>query len=309
MSRGSPPIDCTLAVADIVSQELALLDELEGLLLVAAGRSERITPAAVARDTDLSRAAAGDLFRQLQHCDAVQRDSYDPELVEARFSVDATRTRQLLERTRETIRTLAAHRERVPTTEVTPLVTFPDDPSFSGATAASFGMDGLLTTLASEIKRSDSEIVLLSPFFEGEGFGRLADVLLDALDRGVELTIVTRYLRDTGSHNYGVIQEFVNRASERGVASGVSLIDYTAWARDVPDDDRRQGGETPKYTLHAKMMLFDARAAYVGSANITDYGFDRYLELGVLIEGAKVSSFENLCEFLLESDGAVPVTI
>jgi putative cardiolipin synthase len=171
------------------------------------------------------------------------------------------------------------------------------------------GMDGLLSTLASQVKRTEHEIVLLSPFFEGEGFGRLADVLLDALERDIELTIVTRYLSDPDSHNYGVIESFIERATDRGVASMVSLIDYTVWSNATPASERRQGGENPKFTLHAKVMLFDTRAAYVGSANITDYGFDRYLELGVLLEGSKVASFRDLCEFLLGSDGAVSVEL
>lgn len=170
-------------------------------------------------------------------------------------------------------------------------------------------MDGLLSTLASQIKRCDSEIILLSPFFEGEGFGRLADVLLDALEREVELTIVTRYLSDTDSHNYHVIQSFMDRVAEQEVASRVSLVDYTVWHDGTPIEERTQGGENPQFTLHAKVMLFDSRAAYVGSANVTDYGFDRYLELGVLLEGAKVTPFRELCTFLLDSTGAVRVDI
>ncbi|WP_323677693.1 phospholipase D-like domain-containing protein [Halorubellus sp. PRR65] len=309
MTRRSPDTDRALAIADIVDHEEALLDELEGLLLVAAGRSERISPAAVARDTRLSREAATDLFRQLLEGNVVQRTTYDAELVETPCSVDAGRARTIFEHTQESIRIIDAHRDRVPITEVTPLVTFPDDPEFSEATPASMGMEGLLSTLASQVKRTEHEIVLLAPFFEGEGFGRLADVLLDALERGVELTIVTRYLLDPDSHNYGVIESFMERAAERGVASMVSLIDYTVWSSDTPASERRQGGENPKFTLHAKVMLFDTRAAYVGSANITDYGFDRYLELGVLLEGSKVASFRDLCEFLLGSDGAVSVTL
>lgn len=309
MSSQYPVIDRTLAIADIAEHDETLLDELEGLLLIAAGRGERLSPAAVARDTRLSRVAATDLFRQFLQCNVVQRESYETDLVETRFTVDADRTRQVLERTRESIRILATYQERVPTTTVTPLVTFPDDPAFSGTTAASFEMDGLLSTLASQIKRCDSEIILLSPFFEGEGFGRLADVLLDALERGVELTIVTRYLSDTDSHNYHVIQSFMDRVAKQEVTSRVSLVDYTVWHDGTPMEERTQGGENPQFTLHAKVMLFDSRAAYVGSANVTDYGFNRYLELGVLLEGAKVTPFRKLCTFLLDSAGAVHVDI
>ncbi|WP_123078963.1 phospholipase D-like domain-containing protein [Halarchaeum sp. CBA1220] len=309
MTKHRSTADRLLAISDLLDQDEELLDELEGLLLVCAGRSERLSPAAVARDTPLSREAATDLFRQLSECGVVHREGYETELVEARFRVEGTRTREIFDQTREAIQIVDAHRERVPTTDVTPLVTFPDDPAFGTTTAASYGMDGLLSTLASQAKRCEREIILLSPFFEGGGLGRLADVLLDALERGVEVTIVTRYLSDPDSHNYGVITSFSERAAERGVSSHLSLVDYTVWDEDTPPQKRTQGGENPRFTLHAKVMLFDSRAAYVGSANVTDYGFDRYLELGVLLEGAKVSSFRELCLFLLESDGAVPVSV
>lgn len=301
--------DRLLAIADILDEDEALLDELEGLLLVSAGRTERLSPAAMARDTPLSREAATDLFRQLSECGVIHREGYQTELVEARFAVDGTRTREIFNRTRDAIRVVDAHRDRVPTTGVTPLVTFPDDPAFSEMTAASFGMDGLLSTLATQVKRCENEIVLLSPFFEGEGFGRLADVLLDALEREVEVTIVTRYLSDSDSHNHSVIASFNDQAVERGVSSKLSLVDYTVWGDDTPIEKRTQNGANPRFTLHAKVMLFDSRAAYIGSANVTDYGFDRYLELGVLLEGAKVSSFRELCAFLLESEGAVPTSV
>ena len=309
MARPSPTIDRALTIADIVDHKEEFLDELEGIFLVSAGRSERISPAAVARDTELSREAATDLFRQLLQAEAVQREAYEAELVDTQCRVDPTRTREIFERTQQSIRTLAAQQQRVPTTEVTPLVTFPDDPAFGGSTPASFDMEGLLSALASQVKRTEREIVLLSPFFEGDGLGRLADVLLDALNRGVELTIVTRYLADSDSHNYDVIESFMQRASEQGVISEITLVDYTVWEDTTPIGKQRQNGENPQFTLHAKVMLFDSRAAYVGSANVTDYGFNRYLELGVLLEGATVTAFRDLCEFLLDSDGAVAVDL
>ena len=51
-------------------------------------------------------------------------------------------------------------------------------------------------------------------------------------------------------------------------------------------------------------MLFDEEAAYVGSANVTDYGFDRYLELGVLLRGPPVTRYRRLLESLLSSDAS-----
>lgn len=284
-----------------------LLNEVEGALLLAAGRGEQISPAALARDTKLSREATIDLFRQLGESDTVKRSRYETELVETSFDVSADLVRETFTQVREAIQILEAQQERAPRTVVTPLITFPDDPAFNGVTSSSFGMENLLSTLVSQVKRCDNEIVLLSPFFEGDGFGRLADVLLNALNRDVELTIVTRYLADTGSHNYSVIQSFMDRVAVEGLASNVSLVDYTVWDGETPA--KHQNRVNPKYTLHAKMMLFDAQAVYIGSANVTDYGFNRYLEMGVLLEGTKVTSFRQLCDHLLGSEGAIEISM
>lgn len=309
MNEDMTSADRALAIAETVGHEQAVLDEVEGHLLVAAGRSTSITPAAIGRETPLSRDAAGDLFRQLDRVGAIHRESHATSVVESRYTVDAAALRGALDAARDAIQIVAAYHERQPETDVTPLVTFPTDPSFAETTPSAFGMDGLMSTLTSEIKQSTENIRLLSPFFEQEGFDRLADVLLDALERGVELTIVTRYLRDPNSYNYAVIQEFVRQARERGIADQLRTVDYTVWDEDVPASERRQDGSTPKFTLHAKVMTFDQRAVYVGSANVTDYGFGRYLELGVLLGQTETAQFISLCDFLLDSEAAVQTTL
>ncbi|WP_336331146.1 phospholipase D-like domain-containing protein [Haloarcula sp. CGMCC 1.2071] len=301
--------DRALAIAEIVGHEQAVLDEVEGHLLVAAGRSVSITPAAVGRDTPLSRDAAGDLFRQLNQAGAIHRESHTTPIVESRYTVDAESLRGALDAARDAIQVVAAYHERHPETEATPLVTFPTDPTFDQTTPSAFGMDALMSTLTSEIKRSSEHIRLLSPFFEEDGFDRLAGVLLDALERGVELTIVTRYLRDSDSYNYAVISKFAQRARECGVGANLRTVDYTVWDEDLPASERRQDGSIPEFTLHAKIMTFDERAVYVGSANVTDYGFGRYLELGVLLGQTETVQFISLCDFLLNSEAAEEITL
>jgi putative cardiolipin synthase len=87
------------------------------------------------------------------------------------------------------------------------------------------------------------------------------------------------------------------------------MVDYTVWGDDVPASERHQDGSNPAFTLHAKVMSFDSRSVYVGSANVTDYGFGRYLELGVLLHGPPVRQFSSLCEFLLDSSAVTPVRL
>lgn len=298
-----------IAVADILNQDSDLVDQVEGFLLVAGGSNDTITPARIARETDLDRESAANLFRQLESSGAVERSSYGDPVAESRYSVRQDELRELFATIRRVIPIVDAYLDRQPpSTEIEPLVTFPDDPAFADVTPARFGMDQLMSTLASEIKTANESIILVAPFFEGTGFERLREVLADALERDVDLTIVTRHLTDEESHNREVINSFVRYiADERGLADRIQTVDYTVWHEDVPANERTQDGARPAFTLHAKVMLFDNDTAYVGSANVTDYGFDRYLEFGVLLRGSQASRYRELCEFLLESDGATTV--
>jgi putative cardiolipin synthase len=189
-------------------------------------------------------------------------------------------------------------------------VTFPDDPAFADVLPGTLGFDQLFSALASAAKQSSDQIVLVVPFFEGGGFERLHDILIEALERGVDLTIVTRYLADRSSHNRHVLADFADRVRDEGPFPGTfSAVDYTVWDDGIPPAERTQDGATPAFTLHAKLMTFDDHTVYVGSANVTDYGFDRYLELGVLLRGPPVSAYTELCRFLLTSAAATEVRL
>ena len=298
-----------VAIADILNQNPDLVDQVEGLLLIAGGSSETLTPTRVAQETGLDREVTANLFRQLEVADAVTRSSYGSPVAESQYSIRRSDLRELFATIRQAIPVIDAYIERKPpSTELEPLVTFPDDPAFADVSHAAFGMNQLMSAVASEIKATTDSIIIVAPFFEGTGFERLRDVLADALERGVELTIVTRYLTDEDSHNREVIDAFVRYlADEHGVADRVRTVDYTVWNESVPVTDRTQDGARPAFTLHAKVMLFDEDTAYVGSANVTDYGFERYLELGVLLRGPQTSRYRELCEFLLNSSGTTLV--
>jgi len=300
-----------IAIADLLDRDLALLDQVEGLLLAASGAGETVRPVAVAHETGLGRETAANLFRQLSRVNAVTRSKRDRHVAESDYHPRSDDVRSVLGTARTAVAVLEADEERTPpSTTAQPLVTFPDDPEFDGVSPGALGFDQLFSALASAVKQTSDQIVLLAPFFEGEGFSRLHGVLINALDRGVDLTIVTRYLGDLSSHNRSVLTKFAELVRAEGPASGsFRTVDYTVWDDHVSPDDRRQDGATPAFTLHAKLMAFDDAAVYVGSANVTDYGFDRYLEVGVLLEGPPVSAYTDLCAFLLDSDAATEVRL
>jgi putative cardiolipin synthase len=190
-------------------------------------------------------------------------------------------------------------------TDVTPLVTLPADPSFSSVTPARFGMEWLMPSLGRLIKQAEREIIILNPFFEEDGFHQLHQPLLNALDNNIEVIIITRYLQDPDSHNRSVVEEFTYRCRERDIPlKNLTLFDYTVWDEETDMTARNQEGENPKFTLHAKLLITDQTRAYLGSANVTDYGFERYLEIGAKLDGPAVASYRELVDFLLDSDAA-----
>jgi putative cardiolipin synthase len=302
-------IDVAVAIADIIEYDRALADRIEGELLKTGGNTDSTTPIRIAQQTGVDRSSAGNIFRQLEEADAVTRSSHEGTMVESDYSVQTDKCRELFTVLRVAIPVIEEYIDRQPpATMVEPLVTFPDDPSFSNVSPSKFGMNQLFSALASEIKQSEDSIIIVAPFFEGEGFGRLRSVLSNAIDRGVELTIVTRYLEDEQSHNRAVIGDFLDYLIEEGIGiSRVNTVDYTVWDDDVPLEEQVQNSQNPSFTLHAKVIVFDNDSAYMGSANVTDYGFDRYLELGVLLEGIVASQCRQLCEYLIDSEHANPV--
>ena len=300
-----------LAIAELVDHDEQLLSQLEGLLVLLSGRDELAKPTEVASDTDLSVSTVTDVFRQLSQTDTIERESFEKTVADSSYRIDIEACRQIFETARYAARSINAYRDRQPpATEATPLVTFPADPAFENVSPGSFGMSWLMPALSRQIKQADESVTLLVPFFEADGFSHLKEVLLAAMERGVEVTVVSRYLTDSDSYNHAVLESFARSARERSVdTSLLTLVDYTQWDSGTPPEERRQDGAIPAFTLHAKVMLFDSAAVYIGSANVTDYGFEHYLETGVLIEGPPVDEFDELVSFLLNSDAATSVSL
>ena len=300
-----------LAIAEYVDCDEQLLYQIEGILVLSGGRNELVTPEEVANRTDVSASTATDIFRQLSQTTAIERESFRTTVADSEYRVNVESCQQILETARSAARSITAYQQRQPpATKATPLVTFPADPAFEDVSPASFGMSWLMPVLTREMKQATNSITLLAPFFEVDGFSHLKEVLLSAMERGVDVTVVSRYLSDPDSYNYTVLESFAAQAHERNIdISNLSFVDYTRWNTSTPPEDQRQDGATPAFTLHAKVILFDESAAYIGSANVTDYGFEHYLETGILLEGPPVESFVDLVAFLLNSDAATPVSL
>lgn len=304
----SAQIDTALAIAELADERTETLRAIQAFLLQADLNDYEISPRTIANEVGLPPAASRDFCRQLVSAGAAEQLSAPSDPLDSTYRCDEETVSSLCETAVFAIRVLKQNKERTqPSTDVQPLVTLPADPSFDEVTPQEFGFEWLMPELSSSMNQTEDSIQILMPFFETDGFTELEPALIAALERGVEVTVVARYLSDRTSYNRRVLSAFAERCQKQGVPlSGLTFVDYTAWESE---DDDGQNGDQPSFTLHAKVMVFDAKSAYIGSANVTDYGFDRYLELGVLLRGPSVGQFAELCSFLLASNAATTVTL
>lgn len=302
-------LDAALAISELASRNIGTLRSIQAFLLRAGVDEVIFTPRDIAGEVNLSAAKSRDLCRQLKSVEAAEQLTTPADPLDAGYRCDEEVSASTLDTAIFATRTLKRFKDRSQSSSsVQPLATLPKDPSFRNITPIDFGFEWLMPSLSAAINQAEKNIQILMPFFETDGFAKLEPELMAALERGVDVTIVGRYLSDQTSHNWRVLADFVDRCREKGVPiSNLSLIDYTQWESEG-ESNEGQDGDQPAFTLHAKVMVFDEKSAYIGSANVTDYGFERYLELGVLMRGPPVSHFSEIISFLLASDAATPVS-
>lgn len=199
---------------------------------------------------------------------------------------------ELLTKTRKARRLLDHVEETSETANAEFVCTLPtNDPSFGPVDPVDFGMQQITTRLLSLCRDATDEIVLTSPFLEVDGMGWLLPGLEGALERGVDLTLVSRQLRP-GQPNHDAVQELFSIAS--GTPGTLEVYDYYKSRRD---------SSHPEYTLHSKLLVVDQSTAYIGSANFTKYGFAENLEVGVVVEATGVASLIDLVAHLITESG------
>jgi len=149
----------------------------------------------------------------------------------------------------------------------------------------------LVVNLLDLIQQTQSELVILNPFFSEQGYDQVGAPIRDATARGVDVTIVTKSLTYGGStQNERVIRQLSEE--EDTVAENLTLYEYVL--DEEPDE------EYPP-TIHAKLTIADRDRAYLGTANMTHRGLVENLELGVIFQDDTVESLLGLVQDLLSS--------
>ncbi len=114
--------------------------------------------------------------------------------------------------------------------------------------------------------------------------------LENKIRQGVTIKIITRFLEREGK-NKRILKDLINYAKKLGVMNEVfSIYQY-----------QYKGEYFNSSTFHAKSIVIDnGKKAYVGSANLTGWGLDEQLELGVLIEDKNARTIYEILKYLEE---------
>lgn len=130
-----------------------------------------------------------------------------------------------------------------------------------------------------------SELLIQTAYFvPGE---RGVDMFADLVKKGVKVRIMTNALAAT---DVVAVHAGYARYREALLAAGVALHEYRPDApRPFPNRQHRRG-EPSSSALHAKIMLFDRRWVWVGSANFDPRSRRTNTETGLLIDSPELAA-------------------
>lgn len=149
---------------------------------------------------------------------------------------------------------------------------------------------GYVAAAESLVANAQHALVIVAPYLEQHGIGRLEPALLKALSRGVSVALLT--------HQVEVLNSFASQAVQglRRESVGLQgrLTVYSA-SESVVD------------LLHLKIVVADSRNALLGSANLTAKGFGRNLEAGCFVGSENAHEMARVFQAVIASGMAAEV--
>jgi len=134
------------------------------------------------------------------------------------------------------------------------------------------------------VRAARRRVVVMTPFFDSTGAAWLQE-LLSYVAPGVERTLILRSLEDNTRKDYPFGFDTIS-AWFKG--HGVRVFNYS-----IP---RMDGG---RETFHAKAVLCDRSAAYLGSSNVTAASLEHSMEMGVVLEGRAAAGVAEVIDAVL----------
>jgi phosphatidylserine/phosphatidylglycerophosphate/cardiolipin synthase-like enzyme len=134
------------------------------------------------------------------------------------------------------------------------------------------------------VRAAQSRVVVMTPFFDVIGATWLRE-LLSHTAVGVERTLILRSLEDSTRKDYPVGLDAISPWLR---ANGIQVFNYSIRKLD--------GG---RETFHAKSVLCDRNAAYLGSSNMTSASLEHSMEMGVVLKGRAAASVADVVDAVL----------
>jgi len=139
------------------------------------------------------------------------------------------------------------------------------------------------------ISSAKSILRICSPFIQHnvlniDAFPDFKKLLIDALNRGVEVKLLTRELNERNEE----VRWLVDIADKIDKRSRLSIVDY-----HLQEDDGSIISST-----HAKMLIADYDVAYIGSAELRKNSLIKNLEIGCMIKGSSVFGICEIFDFM-----------
>lgn len=131
------------------------------------------------------------------------------------------------------------------------------------------------------VRAAQRRVVVMTPFFDSTGAAWLQE-LLSCVSPGVERTLILRSLEDKMRKDYPFGFDTLSPWLK---AQGIRVFNYS-----IP---RMEGG---RETFHAKVVLCDRNAAYLGSSNVTAASLEHSMEMGVVLEGRAASTVSEVID-------------
>lgn len=134
------------------------------------------------------------------------------------------------------------------------------------------------------VHEANRRVVVMTPFFDATGATWLQELLAHT-SPGIERTLILRSLETNTRRDYPVGFDAISPWLK---AHGVKVFNYSI--------ERVEGG---RETFHAKTVVCDRSAAYLGSSNMTAASLEHSMELGVVLKGRAAAGVAEVIDAVL----------
>ncbi|QQX81873.1 phospholipase D family protein [Shewanella sp. KX20019] len=142
--------------------------------------------------------------------------------------------------------------------------------------------DSILANLGTFLSQANQEVLIVSPYFVPTRAG--ASSLIDAVEKGIEVTIITNSLAAT---DVLAVHAGYRTYRQRLLEAGVRLFEVKA------NLDQKQSSSwtgSSKSSLHAKTFIIDKSSIFVGSFNFDPRSAWLNTEMGLIINNGELAS-------------------